>query len=68
MIVQRNVLHGQSKGCWLAIQIGYTRFLFKRWFGGHAQGVHVYIAAPTHDRDKGYRLRRWGIGGRWGRR
>lgn len=61
--IQRNTICGQSKWCFLCIQIRYTRFLFKRFWKSdpQKQGLHVYIFAPIHDPKTGYHCRRLAI-------
>lgn len=55
--IDRDMISGQSKGCAVAIQVRYTRFV---WFPQWAQQrdsalFDVKLFAPSHDPDKGYR-------------
>lgn len=63
--IQRDVISGQSRGCWLCIQIRYIRFLFTRFWkrDSSKQAIHLYIFAPKHDPEKGYSCTKVGI--RW---
>lgn len=57
-----NSLHGQSKGCWLCIHIGYTMIFFHRFWNpkSDAQGIRIRLHAPRHSQDGGG-LGRWGV-------
>lgn len=61
--IQHNIIGGQSKGCWLCVQIRYTRFMFIRFWNSknNKQGKHIYFFAPVHDPDTGYHCTRIGI-------
>ncbi len=61
--IQKNTISGQSKGCFLCIQIRFTRFLFRRFWNlaSDKQGLHIYIAAPRHNADSGYHCQRYGV-------
>lgn len=62
--IQRNVISGQSKGCFLCIQIRYTRILFERfWSKSDKQGLHIYLFSPVHDPETGYHCTRIGVNG-----
>jgi hypothetical protein len=63
LTVRQDVIGGQSKGCWLCVQIGFTMFLFQGWWK-EWQGVRVYLGSPVHDPQTGYHCTRWGIN-RW---
>lgn len=61
--IQRNVVSGQSKGCWLAVQLGYTRVLLHDlWPRDRHQGawVEVFVFAPAKY-SEGYRRTHCGI-------
>ena len=59
--ISRNTLHGQSKGCWLAIQIGFTLILFPCLCGNrNGQGLRVYLGAPEQYAT-GWHCTLWGI-------
>jgi hypothetical protein len=64
IIIQRNAIDGQSKGCWLAIQMGFTRVLLRNlWRRDFHAGawLQLFIAAPSHDPQIGYRRKHFGI-------
>lgn len=61
--IRHDVISGQSKGCFLCIQFRYTQILFRRWWSkSENQGLHIYLWAPVHDPETGYRCQRLGIG------
>lgn len=61
--IRKDVISGQSKGCFLCIQFRYTQILFRRWWSkSEEQGLHIYLWAPVHDPDTGYHCQRLGIG------
>lgn len=59
----RNVLHGQSKGCWLCIHIGYTMIYFHRWWSlaSNWQGMRLELFAPRRHQDQQSGLGRFGL-------
>lgn len=61
--IEKNVISGQSKGCFFCIQVRYTRILFQRFWNkrSDAQAVHLYLAAPRHSPEYGLRCSRWGV-------
>ena len=62
--IRTNTISGQSKGCWLCIQIRFTQILFQRfWSKSDKQGPHIYLFAPVHDSNTGYHCTRIGING-----
>jgi len=63
--IERNVYSGQSYGSWLMVQIRYTRIHFRRWKNRNRQALHVYLAAPMQDPDRGWICKKWGIGYFW---
>ena len=61
--IRNDIISGQSKGCFLCIQFRYTQILFRRWWSkSEKQGLHIYLFAPVHDPETGYRCQRLGIG------
>lgn len=59
--IRRNVISGQSKGCFLCIQVCYTQILFRRfWSKSERQALHIYLFAPVHDPEEGYSCTRIG--------
>jgi hypothetical protein len=61
--IQKDTISGQSKGCFLCVQIRFTRILFRRFWNPSSdkQGLHIYIAAPRHNPDTGYHCKRYGV-------
>jgi hypothetical protein len=62
--IHRNVIGGQAKGSWLAIQIGFTLVTLRNlWPRDHHAGpwLKLFIAAPSHDPQIGYRRKHFGI-------
>lgn len=61
--IQRDVVAGQSRGCWLTIQIRYTRLLLIRFWNkkSDSQGIQIKLFAPRHDPDRGYRCTKFSI-------
>ena len=66
--IKRNILHAQSKGCWLFLQIRYTAIYFHDlWGNSDGVGLRVDLNAPlkgheARDLTISYPLGRWGIG------
>jgi hypothetical protein len=58
--IKRDVLHAQTKGCWLAVQVGFTLVCLHGWWNKW-QGVRVELGAPVHDPETGYWCTRWGF-------
>jgi len=57
--VMRNITFCQAANCLIFFQIRYTGVAIGKKRGGH--GIKVYIAAPVHNPDLGYRCTRWGV-------
>ena len=49
--IERDVQHGQSCGCWLAIHFRYTIIYFRGWWK-HWQGIRLEINAPQRSQDR----------------
>jgi len=45
IVIEKNVMNGQAKGCLLRIQIRYTAIFIKSW-SRHHNGFHIGIFAP----------------------
>lgn len=60
--LSRNTLHGQSKGCWLAVHVGFTMILFRSlWGKKKGQGLRVNLGSPSHDPETGWHCTQWGV-------
>ncbi len=61
--IAKNIYNGQSRGCWLCIQIRYTMIYFLRLWdkNDNKQGIRINIAAPVHNPELGYRCLKYGI-------
>lgn len=60
--IRKNVISGQSKGCFLCIQFRFTQILFRRfWSKSEKQAVHINLFAPSHYPETGYHCTKLGI-------
>ncbi|HJP68266.1 MAG TPA: hypothetical protein VJ846_05135 [Sphingomicrobium sp.] len=64
IVIHRSVYSSQMRGCWLSLQIGYTAIGFKHlpkpnYKKGPA--IRLFIAAPAHDPQIGYRRTHFGV-------
>lgn len=59
--IQRHTYDGQAKACWCVIQVGYTRFLFRKFWCRNQDTrpfLWVRLWAPSQSAHDNYR-RRW---------
>lgn len=49
--ISNDVLHTQSRGCWLCVHFRYTAIYFRGWWR-RWQGIRIELNAPLRSQDK----------------